>query len=289
MPIRIVALRAVALPLLLLATGCIAAWRSEARRASVSLGPIGRQLRVIDDPAATRYLERLGDTIAGVADDTATVWRFVIVDAPDAAAFATPSQIVFVTRGMVERMPREGAFAAVLAHEIAHVKLGHAADYARSTAAGTNPDSADAETARVLSCVLTRDCGDPAGDALYGILGNQNFARYAREQEAAVDGVAFGYLRGAGLNPQGYVELLDVLLTARERAPDSLVLWTATHPLTRPREEAMRKRLANQPRDLMRELMPELARIQRLDSREYQEFRRGLLARTTVASRAGSN
>ena len=32
-----------------------------------------------------------------------------------------------------------------------------------------------------------------------------------------------------------------------------------------------------------------LARIQRLDSREYQEFRRGLLARTTVASRAGSN
>jgi predicted Zn-dependent protease len=88
----------------------------------------------------------------------------------------------------------------VLAHEIAHVKLGHAADYARSTAAGTNPDSADAETARVLSCVLTRDCGDPAGDALYGILANQNFARYAREQEAAVDEVAFGYLRGAGFN-----------------------------------------------------------------------------------------
>jgi predicted Zn-dependent protease len=222
-------------------------------------------------------------------DDTATIWRFVLVDAPDAAAFATPSQIVFVTRGMVERMPREGAFAAVLAHEIAHVKLGHAADYARSTAAATNADSADAETGRVVACVLTRDCGDAAHDALYGILGNARFARYAREQEAAVDSVAFRYLRGAGLNPQGYVELLDVLQTARERAPDSLVLWTATHPLARPREQAMRTRLATQPRDLVRELTPELARIQRLDSREYQEFRRRLLARPTVASRAASD
>ncbi|MDR1239916.1 MAG: M48 family metalloprotease, partial [Treponema sp.] len=50
-----------------------------------------------------------------------------ILDSPELNAFATPGGHIFLTQGMVECADSEDALAAVIAHELAHIQLRHAA------------------------------------------------------------------------------------------------------------------------------------------------------------------
>lgn len=52
----------------------------------------------------------------------------VVLWIPEANAFAMPGRHVYVSRRLVERLPREDALAFVIAHEMAHQRLGHCAE-----------------------------------------------------------------------------------------------------------------------------------------------------------------
>ncbi len=47
------------------------------------------------------------------------------VDSPDVNAFSTVGGHIFVSRGMLEKLPHENALMMLLAHEIAHIKYRH--------------------------------------------------------------------------------------------------------------------------------------------------------------------
>ena len=78
------------------------------------------------------YVNYVGLTIASVCPNPELDYTFGVLDTPDINAYSTPGGYVFITRGALEICSDESELAAVLAHEIAHVVLGHGIDAIRS-------------------------------------------------------------------------------------------------------------------------------------------------------------
>jgi predicted Zn-dependent protease len=74
-----------------------------------------------------QYINTLGQTLAAASNKPEIFggYHFVVLDSDDINAFATPSGLIFVTRGLIRCCPTEDALAAILAHEIGHVQLRH--------------------------------------------------------------------------------------------------------------------------------------------------------------------
>ena len=73
------------------------------------------------------YINVLGQTLAQASDmpETFNGYHLLALDSDDINAFATPSGVIFLTRGMLRCCQNEGELAAILAHEVGHVQLKH--------------------------------------------------------------------------------------------------------------------------------------------------------------------
>lgn len=91
---------------------------------------IARQSVMVEDERVNAYVRRLGEKIAGRAPGHRFEYKFVVVDSPEANAFALPGGYVFVNSGAIEAARNEGELAGVLAHEISHVALRHGTNQA---------------------------------------------------------------------------------------------------------------------------------------------------------------
>ena len=78
-------------------------------------------------PELADYLNRLGQGLAISSSRPAIYagYHFAVLDSPEVNAFASPGGHILVTRGLLARVDSEDELAAALAHEIAHVALGH--------------------------------------------------------------------------------------------------------------------------------------------------------------------
>jgi predicted Zn-dependent protease len=95
---------------------------------------------VYPDAGLAAYVRGVGGRLVAAAGAGGR-WRFVVLDAPEANAFALPDRRVLVTRGMLALAGDEAEVAAVLAHEIAHVLAGHAGAGGRAHRAGAEPEA----------------------------------------------------------------------------------------------------------------------------------------------------
>jgi beta-barrel assembly-enhancing protease len=81
---------------------------------------------VYKDAEANSYLDRIGRSLLKSEDQLENVeWRFRILRDPSVNAFALPSGSIYVHTGLLARMEHESQLAAVLAHEIIHVRNRH--------------------------------------------------------------------------------------------------------------------------------------------------------------------
>jgi predicted Zn-dependent protease len=140
-------------------------------------------------------------------------------------AFALPGGQVFLTVGLLRRLKSEAQLAGVLGHEVGHVVGRHGAEHlakqqlgtalvnAVGIAASDNPDNA--RQAAVLA---------QAANQLVSL-------QYGREDELEADQLGFRFMTEAGYNPQGLVELMQILGSARQggASPE----FFSTHPTLR--------------------------------------------------------
>jgi predicted Zn-dependent protease len=111
---------------ILLAAILVAAPAAAAPRAAVlPAGTVMRPGTVYADRGLAAYVSGVGRRLVAAAG-AGGGWRFVVIDEPEANAFALPGRRVLVTRGMLALANDEAEVAAVLAHEVAHVLAGHA-------------------------------------------------------------------------------------------------------------------------------------------------------------------
>jgi predicted Zn-dependent protease len=169
--------------------------------------------RAYDNPQVNQYLNVLGQAIAQASDLPSLFggYHFLILNSDDINAFATPSGLVFVTRGLLRCCPSEDAVAAVLAHEVAHVERRHgmaAIQKARITEALATIAT---EGARTLGSAEVAKLTEVFGGAITDITNTLINNGYARSSEYEADQAAVRILSRQGYDPRGLAEMLRVM------------------------------------------------------------------------------
>jgi predicted Zn-dependent protease len=166
-----------------------------------------------DNPAANRYVNTLGQTLAQASDlpETYGGYHFLIQDSDEINAFAAPGGFIFVTRGILRCCQHEDAVAAVLAHEIGHVQSHHglqAINKSRVTDALTTLAVEGTKTfGNEELASLTQTFEDSISDITSTLVVNG----YSRAFEYQADSGAVNILYRTGYNPSGLVDMLNVM------------------------------------------------------------------------------
>jgi predicted Zn-dependent protease len=183
--------------------------------------------RVVD-PAAPRghadrtaALQALADRVAARMDLPAGMTVVLAYEeSPVINAYATLGGRIRVYSGLLDELQSEDELAALLAHEIAHVRHRHvAASLGRGLA-----------VALVLG-VVSADAGAAAARSTLGQAASLAMLSYSREQEAVADADALRAVVALYGHAGGVTGLFDRL---RDAAGDGGPEWTVlrSHPLT---------------------------------------------------------
>lgn len=81
--------------------------------------------RAYENRAIDAYVTSVGRRLARASGDRRP-WKFRVLDDPDVQAFVTLGSIVYIYRGTLAILRSEAELAAVLAHEMGHLRGGHA-------------------------------------------------------------------------------------------------------------------------------------------------------------------
>ena len=237
--------------------GCGISQQQEVQMGQEYAQQINAQLPIVQDPELNRYINVLGDSIAGLTSRKDLDWHFFIVDAKEVNAFAVPGGFVYVNRGLIERADQMDELAGVLGHEIGHVVRRHTVKQMEK-AQGAN-------IGVTLACILTSICNSQAAGAAINIAGGAVFARFSRQDEAEADAEGFKNTVRAGISPAGMVTMFQKLLDERNTRPGAVESWFLTHPLEEDRIRAVQSLINTVP-------PPQLAQLG-TDTRNFHAFK----------------
>jgi len=180
-----------------------------------------------------KVLRRAASKILATVNDSKEPWEysFDVIDSKEVNAFALPGGPTYFFTGLLNRMKSEDELAAVLAHELTHVRREHwAYQYA---------DSQKRNLGLSLILILAkanRTVVDLAsvGNSLFDL-------KFSRTHESQADEQGMDMLIAAGYNPQGMVDVFTMLRETNKggRPPEIL----STHPDDGNRIKAMQNRI----------------------------------------------
>jgi predicted Zn-dependent protease len=190
--------------------------------------------RPYDQAQVNHYVNVLGQTLsqASALPSIYGGYHFLVLNSDDINAFATPSGLIFVTRGLLRCCRDEDALAAVLAHEVGHIQLRHgmqAIEKARITEALATiaTESAKSLGSREVAA-LTKTFEGAITDITNSLINNG----YARASEYEADRAAAALLRRVGYDPNGLLEMLTAM--NRNLKPGGID-FAKTHPAPKDR------------------------------------------------------
>jgi predicted Zn-dependent protease len=158
---------------------------------------------LVANESMQRYVQSVGRWIASQTERPDLPWQFGVLDAPQLNAFATPGGVIFVTRGLLERMRSEAELAGVLAHEIAHVLQKHHLKAVQTIA--------QQKTAAGLLSLIGRDRTAGMRDMLVGIASEMYLRGLDRGDELEADRLGVVIAARAGYDPYGLPAVLQKL------------------------------------------------------------------------------
>ena len=198
--------------------------------------------RWIDQPVPqeqfvrTKALQTLADRIAAQLQLPVGMHVYVsVVDSREINAFASIGGRIRINRGLLERLNSEDSLAALLAHEIAHVKHRHVA-----TSLGRGL------ALSLLLAAISADAGAATAQAAIGNATGLALLGYSRAQEAQADAEALRAVVAMYGHGAGFTALFTVLRDAQsdffihERKAGAELAHS--HPLTADRIAAARAR-----------------------------------------------
>ncbi|MCR9140829.1 MAG: M48 family metallopeptidase [bacterium] len=205
--------------------------------------------RLIEDEALLKDLAKITDPLVAAVNKRSEReynYEFHIVRDPVLNAFAVPGGKVAIHSGLILAAESPDEIAGVLAHEIAHVTQQHSMRQLVSTLG--------------IYLLAQAFLGDMQG-LMAVILDNGSYLltlKFSRDHESDADEVGLAFMRDAGINPRGMVEMFRKLQAAQEEMNDAMTEdveeatgtedlgipdFLSTHPDTGARIEAMQKLL----------------------------------------------
>ncbi len=232
----------------------------------------------------TSYLNKICETLVMNSDKPYLFkgYYVVILDTDEINAMATPGGHIFVSRGLIDCTDSEDALAAVIAHEVAHVQLGHSvsaikASRVRSAVSSTTKAVAvtsiavanertgvklsDKQMKKVMEAV---DTFSDMSNEVVKTLVNTGFSK---EQEFEADKNALYIMQSAGYDPYA---MLDMLGQIEESSSNTG--WGSTHPSPKDRIKKVNKELTAMQKAGTIEKQGKEVRKERFDV-EYEDYK----------------
>lgn len=183
------------------------------------------------DPAVEAYVREVGIKLARVSD-ARLPYEFHVINSSVPNAWALPSGKISINRGLLTQMNSEAELAAVLGHEIIHAASRHGAQgVSRGMVVQVGVVAATVVGAQ-------KGYGELAQFGA-GIGGQLITTKNGRDAELEADLFGMEYMKRAGYDPQGAVDLQRTFLKlSKSRRQDWLSGLFATHPPSQARVDA---------------------------------------------------
>ncbi|MEM9305281.1 MAG: M48 family metalloprotease [Pseudomonadota bacterium] len=189
------------------------------------------------DPDLTRYVKEVGGRVAAVSDRPLD-YDFEVINSSVPNAWALPGGKIAINRGLLYELQSEAELAAVLGHEVVHAAARHGAQRMERGLL--------LQGAMVATAIATHD-SDYGQYALGGaqIAAALVSTRYGRDAELESDRYGMVYMKRAGYDVEGAVDLQETFVRLSEgRRSDWLSGLFASHPPSAARVEANRRTAA---------------------------------------------
>ncbi len=171
---------------------------------------LSRQLKLVDQPEITAYINNLGQKLARIAGRSEFNYEFFVINDSRLNAFALPGGKVFINSGAITKANSEAELAGLIGHEIAHAVLSHGFQLATQGTATIN-------IARLL----------PVGQYLAGV----TITSFSRDMERQADVLGTRILARSGYAADGLINF-TYLLNQEYRGRNTVLPWFSTHPST---------------------------------------------------------
>jgi len=185
--------------------------------------------------ARVQTLRRVGRRLLSTLDARKEPWQysFDVIESKELNAFALPGGPVFFYTGILEKIKTEDELAAILAHEITHVRREHWAYQYR-----------DQQQRNLLLGLAVVFGGVNSNTAAIADLGFTVFKdlKFSRRHETESDLAGVDMMAAAGYNPEGMALVFEML--GRESGGGKPPEWLSTHPSDKTRSKRIRDHYA---------------------------------------------
>jgi beta-barrel assembly-enhancing protease len=210
-------------------------------RGRVFAQQIESQVKLVNDPVVTEYVNRIGQNLVRNSD-AQVPFTIKVIDSDVVNAMALPGGFFYVNSGLILAADEEAEMAGVMAHEIAHVSACH---YGR--------EMTRAQILQMASIPLIF-IGGAIGYGAYeasGLAIPLTFLKFSRGFEAEADYLGVEYMYRAGYDPSAFVSFFEKIQAMEKKKPGTLAKAFDTHPQTPDRiektQEEIRKILPSKP------------------------------------------
>lgn len=181
---------------------------------------IDNQVKLLNDPTVSEYVNRIGQNVVRNSD-AKVPFTIKVIDSPEVNAFALPGGFFYVNSGLLLVASEEAELAGVMAHEIAHVAARHA--MRQMTRANL------ANLASIPLIFVGGGIGYAARSAA-GIGVPMGFMKFSRGFEEEADYFGLQYMFKAGYDPQSFLSFFEKIQAMEKRKQGTLSKIFASHP-----------------------------------------------------------
>lgn len=196
----------------------------------------------VRDQGLRNYVASVGKAVGDNSHRPEMPYSYNALNANYINAYAFPGGTIGITRGILLEMDSEAELAALIGHEVAHVSARHTAQrMSKSTVTGL--------VVAGLGVALATQMDDSRAAlamGLGGIATGALLARYSRVDERQADNLGLEYMTRAGHNPQGMVDLMDMLRAQNSRQPSMLEQMFSSHPMSEERYQTTKRAAENE-------------------------------------------
>ena len=185
-------------------------------------------------PVANNYVRAVGERIHAQTPLANLPFDFHVVDDPEINAFSIPGGHVYVNRGLIGAAGKADELAAVLAHEESHIVARHVIKQAEQQ-----------QTIGAIGSILLGQNPGVLQSLVANVLAGGAMARFSRADEKEADDLGLGFMRAAGYNPRGMVDMFHTLQTADRSNPNAVSRFFQDHPLTQDRINDVQSRIGS--------------------------------------------
>src|SRR6202161_3504830 len=203
-------------------------------RGRVYAQQIESQIKLVNDPVITEYVNRIGQNLVRNSD-AQVPFTIKVIDSDVVNAMALPGGFFYVNSGLILAADEEAEMAGVMAHEIAHVAACH---YGREMTRANLLQMAS------IPFIFMGGVIGYAGYEAASIGIPLTFFTFSRGVEAEADYLGVEYMYRAGYDPSAFVSFFEKIQAMEKKKPGTISKAFDTHPQTPDRIEKTQEEIA---------------------------------------------